>query len=264
MCLSVGSRWRAVLHFYWVYTRCLAFCRECSLILLHPSGVKYYLCVTAGKLSINSLPGVTTFLGFRLSCWRKGTLIKWLLDNRTSFPFSSTHCLGMSQPVPSPNPWFHSYHSQAIREGENKKRVQGRWPQSCRYHVCSQPAGHIYFHGSGGFSPRWGCLQTCCLVRACFVVVAQLLSRVWLSATPWTIAQSPLSTGFSEARILEWVAISFSKGSSWPRDWIHVSCLAGGFFIIELLEKLETLLPGWLLPAFSHGGERARSGFFLL
>jgi len=37
-------------------------------------------------------------------------------------------------------------------------------------------------------------------------------SRVQLCATPWTAAhQAPLSTGFSKARILEWVAISFSN-----------------------------------------------------
>ena len=30
--------------------------------------------------------------------------------------------------------------------------------------------------------------------------------------------------GILQARILEWVAISFSKGSSWPRDWTHISC----------------------------------------
>ena len=33
--------------------------------------------------------------------------------------------------------------------------------------------------------------------------------------------------GISQARILEWVAISFSKGSSWPRDRTHVSCIGG-------------------------------------
>ena len=33
-----------------------------------------------------------------------------------------------------------------------------------------------------------------------------------------------------QARILEWFAISFSKGSSGPRDWIWVSCIAGRFF----------------------------------
>ena len=39
--------------------------------------------------------------------------------------------------------------------------------------------------------------------------------------------------GIFLARILEWVAISFSRGSSWPRDRTHVSCvfcIAGGFF----------------------------------
>ena len=30
--------------------------------------------------------------------------------------------------------------------------------------------------------------------------------------------------GIFQARALQWVAISFSRGSSWPRDWTHVSC----------------------------------------
>ena len=38
--------------------------------------------------------------------------------------------------------------------------------------------------------------------------------------------------GILQARILEWVAISFSRGSSWPRDWTPVSCTAGRFFTI--------------------------------
>ena len=34
-------------------------------------------------------------------------------------------------------------------------------------------------------------------------------------ATPWTIAcQAPLSMGFFQAGVLEWVAIAFSRGSS--------------------------------------------------
>ena len=32
------------------------------------------------------------------------------------------------------------------------------------------------------------------------------------------------------SRILEWVAIPFSRGSSWPRNWTRVSYIAGGFF----------------------------------
>ena len=31
-------------------------------------------------------------------------------------------------------------------------------------------------------------------------------------------------------RILEWVAYPFSRGSSHPRTWIRLSCIAGGFF----------------------------------
>ena len=45
------------------------------------------------------------------------------------------------------------------------------------------------------------------------------------------------------ARILEWVAISSSRGSSWSLDWILVSCSScsvGGFFTAEPLGK-----PNW-------------------
>ena len=36
--------------------------------------------------------------------------------------------------------------------------------------------------------------------------------------------------GILQTRILEWVAIPFSRGSSQPRDWTQISCVAGGFF----------------------------------
>ena len=35
-----------------------------------------------------------------------------------------------------------------------------------------------------------------------------------------------------QARILEWVAISFSRGSSWLRGQIWVSCIAGRLFTV--------------------------------
>ena len=38
--------------------------------------------------------------------------------------------------------------------------------------------------------------------------------------------------GISQAIILEWIAISFSRGSSQPRDQTQVSCIAGRFFSI--------------------------------
>ena len=36
--------------------------------------------------------------------------------------------------------------------------------------------------------------------------------------------------GVLQAKIREWVAIPFSSGSSRPRDWTQVSCIAGRFF----------------------------------
>ena len=36
--------------------------------------------------------------------------------------------------------------------------------------------------------------------------------------------------GILQARILEWVTISFSRGSSWPRDWTWVFCIGGKHF----------------------------------
>ena len=57
---------------------------------------------------------------------------------------------------------------------------------------------------------------------------------VWCSGTKlcpalcypmhWSLPSSSVH-GIFLARILEWVAISFSRGSSWLRDWIHVSSI---------------------------------------
>ena len=49
--------------------------------------------------------------------------------------------------------------------------------------------------------------------------------------------------GISQIRILEWVATSFSRGFSWPRDQTHVSYVAGSL-----------LLCWWILNRLSHQG----------
>ena len=38
--------------------------------------------------------------------------------------------------------------------------------------------------------------------------------------------------GILQARILEWAAMLFSRGSSWPRDRTRISCIASGFFTV--------------------------------
>ena len=60
---------------------------------------------------------------------------------------------------------------------------------------------------------------------------------------PWTVAcQSSSDHRMLQARILEWVALPFSRGSSQPRDWIQVPCIAGRFFTIWV----KRILPIWI------------------
>ena len=74
-----------------------------------------------------------------------------------------------------------------------------------------------------------------------FLWLAWRLSHVqlFMSLLDWSLPG--FSThGVFQARVLEQVAISFSRGSSWPRDWTPVpcvSCVAGGFFTTELQER---------------------------
>ena len=54
--------------------------------------------------------------------------------------------------------------------------------------------------------------------------------------------------GILQARILEWVAILFARGSSWPRDQIQVSCTAGRFFTIWATKAEPGPTPDFLSP----------------
>ena len=71
----------------------------------------------------------------------------------------------------------------------------------------------------GAFNLLCVCVCVCVSVWVCSVT--SVLSD---SLTPYGAHQAPLSIGFSQARILEWVAISFSRASSWPRGRI-CTCL---------------------------------------
>ena len=62
---------------------------------------------------------------------------------------------------------------------------------------------------------------------------------VWLFVTPWTEGSSV--HGILQSRILEWVVISFSRASLWPRDWTQVSYTAGRFFIIWATREALTV-----------------------
>ena len=68
------------------------------------------------------------------------------------------------------------------------------------------------------------------------------LSHVRLFATQWTVAcQAPLSMGIFQARILEWVVMPSSRGSSQPRDRTYVSCIAGWCFTVWATREAAVL-----------------------
>ena len=48
-------------------------------------------------------------------------------------------------------------------------------------------------------------------------------------------------------RILEWVAYPFSSGSSWPRNWTSVSCIAGGLFTNWAIKEAKLYILGIFL-----------------
>ena len=71
--------------------------------------------------------------------------------------------------------------------------------------------------GHRGFMPRGKkkSSNTCC---CCLVTKSHLTLCL-----QWSPPGSSVH-GISQTRILEWVAISFSRGSSQLRDWTHISC----------------------------------------
>ena len=79
-----------------------------------------------------------------------------------------------------------------------------------------------------------GCMPSLSIIGFLTSVCVQLLSHVWLCATPWTVAcQAPLSMEFFQARILELVA--FPTPGDLPDPGMKPappvsSALAGGFF----------------------------------
>ena len=120
-----------------------------------------------------------------------------------------------------------------------------RW---CQFTCCSPPdiqpssllAGHglVPAHGPGVVTVAQSCLTLC----------NPLDYSLPGSSVPWIL----------QVRILEWIAIPFSRVSSQPRDWTQVSCIAGGFFTLWATREpqgsgtpdTDCALVFWILPGF--------------
>ena len=77
----------------------------------------------------------------------------------------------------------------------------------------------------------------------CFV---ELLSCIWLFCNP-TDCSLPGSSvhGISQAKVLEWLAIAFSRGFFQPRDQTHISCI--GKWILYQWAAREIPLNSYML-----------------
>ena len=79
---------------------------------------------------------------------------------------------------------------------------------------------------SPGYEYSCVCMCVFVCVCVCVCVHAQSLLTLWLFAIPWTVThQAFLSMGFSWQELLEWVAISYSRGASWSSDQTRSSAL---------------------------------------
>ena len=84
-----------------------------------------------------------------------------------------------------------------------------------------------------------GSLHACHLARSTKMCCGLLIWKCYSLSHVWLCDPMRCNPpGFSVhwilwARILEWIAIPFSRGSSWPQDWIQVSHIAGRFFTVS-------------------------------
>ena len=72
----------------------------------------------------------------------------------------------------------------------------------------------------------------CVCVCVCVYMFKMLLNQLCLTPCSPMDYSLPGSSvhGILQARILEWVAVPFSRGSFWPRDWTRGSCIAHSHF----------------------------------
>ena len=72
--------------------------------------------------------------------------------------------------------------------------------------------------------PKMHILPTCVCVCVCARAYVHIFSHVWLFATMDCSLPDSSVHGIFQARILKWVTVSFSRGSSQPRNGTCISC----------------------------------------
>ena len=142
------------------------------------------------------------------------------------------------------------------RKASGETNLPMPWPwtsslQTCRKmnFCCLVPPSVVFYYGSlrrliQHFSPSFITFLftflfpflSCCyrIIKLFVCLLAQLLQSCPTLCDPRDHSPPGSSVrGILQARILEWVAMPTSWGSCQIRDWICVSCMAGGFFTNE-------------------------------
>ena len=101
-------------------------------------------------------------------------------------------------------------------------------------HTCTYKHTHMHAYAYT-HTHTYTCAHTCESVK---VLVAQLCLTL---CDPMDCSLPGFSVHeILQARILEWVAIPFPRGSSEPRGWTRVSRIAGRFFTIWAIREAQT------------------------
>ena len=98
-----------------------------------------------------------------------------------------------------------------------------------KYLLTQNACIYIYMAESFCFSPE---TDTTLLIGSC--MRAKLLQLCLTLCDPMDYSPPGFSVhGIFQARILEWVAMLSSRGSSWTRDWTHIFCISSiGWWIL--------------------------------
>ena len=102
---------------------------------------------------------------------------------------------------------------------------------------------HSSSRGSNPYSLHWNVKVELLVTHSCPTLC---------DAMDWSLPGSSV-LGILQARILDLVAVSFFRGSSWPRDWTQVSCIAGRVFTLWAIREALPTLAGRILTTRQPG-----------
>ena len=105
----------------------------------------------------------------------------------------------------------------------------GTWSKLFNFAKPQFPKSKLY-----DMMTNWGDNKSQCIIQCMCVCMCSFFQSCLTLCDPMDCSPQGFSIhGIFQARILEWVAISSYRESSWARDQTCISCIAGRFFTAE-------------------------------